>query len=192
MDTMPEDKQDYDSAELAALSNSGYTCSRLGLVPCPREDHRPYPESFQPSPAPAPVRPSVPRPQSPLASPPSQPADWRPSHPAQMPAPSAPTAATPPKPADEEFVRVTVKVPRALRDILRSCAKNTHQYQYVLVIEALAEFLVHLPEDVQRQLLRDINGETPTHLRAGDVPTSTWKRFWKRWLNRHNAGKNTP
>jgi hypothetical protein len=83
----------------------------------------------------------------------------------------------------QEYVRVTVKVPKILRDILRSCAKSTHQYQYVLVIEALAEFLVHLPREIQRHLLQDVNGETPEQYHA-DVRTTTWKRLWNRLFRR--------
>ncbi len=107
---------------------------------------------------------------------------WR-DAPAESPAPAQPTA----RAAEEDFVRVTVKVPRALRDILRSCARNTHQYQYVLVIEALAEFLVQLPEDMQRQLLRDVNGETIRNCikpdSKPDTTPSAWKRIWKRCFN---------
>lgn len=186
MDREPEQKQNRSVANAATLENSGYTLSRLGLVPGPQDDD-PQPQSapFKPSPlTPAPK----PHPTPPQTA--HQPAPaWRDSQTEpketdttpdvdqeQVPATSMPS--------EEEYVRVTVKVPRALRQILRSCAKNTHQYQYVLVIEALAEFLVHLPEEMQRQLLRDVNGESIKKRVQADVPTSTWKRLWKRWLGR--------
>lgn len=191
MDTKPEHKPEVDYAALAALKDEGYTCSRLGLVPC-NEEREP---SFVPhsSPTPAAPPPPPPRPASPVSRPPSPlwqtpvaaplPAHSAPVHPvAAVAAVAAHKSEDNPK-HEEDFVRVTVKVPRALRDILRSYAKNTHQFQYVLVIEALADFVVHLPEDVQRQLLRDINdGNHPPHPPAHrHHPHRT---FWKRWLKR--------
>ncbi|MBN1556161.1 MAG: hypothetical protein JXA11_15580 [Phycisphaerae bacterium] len=181
------------SAGVATLDNSGYTFSRLGLVP-PKEPAASRPShsvpvsasvahSIHPTPVPPP---SHPTPSLPGAS-----SAWRetadqphehPAHEASQPAHTHSHSHTPS--AEEEYVRVTVKVPRALRDILRSCAKNTHQYQYVLVIEALAEYMVHLPDDVQRQLLRDVNGEKTPKKCCAEVPTSTWKRLWKRWFAR--------
>jgi len=170
-DRLPEHNEHRKAAGIATLDNSGYTLSRLGLVPCALDDPPPS----------APFKPSPP------SSAPPAPA-WRDS-PTERGEPVCRieeeefNVPEPARAMEEEFVRVTVKVPRALRDILRSCARSTRQYQYVLVIEALAEFLVHLPEDIQRQLLRDVNGETPKRVHA-DVPTSTWKRIWKRWLGR--------
>ena len=179
MDRSPEHNDSGTTAGIATLANSGYTFSRLGLVPCDLDDPNPQPAepvATVPSPAPAPV--PTPPPAVHVDSSTAPKPAWRETPTVQPAAATEPAA----KVGEEDFVRVTVKVPRALRDILRSCAKNTHRYQYVLVIEALAEFLVQLPEDMQRQLLRDVNGETIKMHDKPDVPPSTWKRMWKRWF----------
>lgn len=182
-DRLPEQNEHRKTPGIATLDNSGYTLSRLGLVPHVEDDPPPS-ASFKPSPPPA--TPAIHSPPPQPAIPPAP--AWRESsterkEPVCRVEEEEFDVPEPARATEEEFVRVTVKVPRALRDILRSCAKSTRQYQYVLVIEALAEFLVHLPEDMQRQLLRDVNGETPKQVHA-DVPTSTWKRIWKRWFGR--------
>mgnify|MGYP006306765887 CR=1 FL=1 len=162
------------------LGDSGYGMARLGLIPCVNKEPEPRPvhvNHMESKPATSPDSP---------AHFPERP-HWRMQQ--------AGTTQHSPTPVEkqieqvtestehEEYVRVTVKIPKVLREFLRSCSKRTHTYQYVLVTEALEEFLIQLPEELQQKLADSINKKTPPSSPARPKP-QTGKSFWSRWFGR--------